>query len=325
MGHVLTGGGGQNPARQAAIGAGLPDSVPAVTVNTVCGSCMKSIHLAAQAIRCGDAELIIAGGQENMSQASHVLPGSRTGRRMGEWTMRDSMILDGLWDAFNDYHMDCTAENVAAKYGISREAQDAFAAVSQNKAREAQQSGRFSDEVVPMDVRHPRTRETDTIADDKGPRPETTADGLGFLQPVFQADGSVTAGNASGLNDGAAAVIVCSTERARTLGLPVLYRIDAYANAAVDPAIMGIGPVPAIRRSLEKAGWSADTPELTEANEAFAAQSLAVLDEIPPASMSTAAPLPWVTPLAPPAHAYWSHCCTRCGVRTAAAVSPPFA
>ncbi|WMN16935.1 acetyl-CoA C-acetyltransferase [Pseudomonas piscis] len=279
MGQVLTAGAGQNPARQAAIKAGLPHAVPAMTLNKVCGSGLKALHLAAQAIRCGDAEVIIAGGQENMSLANYVLPGARTGLRMGHSQMIDSMISDGLWDAFNDYHMGITAENLVEKYGITREAQDAFAADSQRKAAAAIEAGRFVDEITPIQIPQ-RKGEPVTFATDEQPRPGTTAEALAKLKPAFKKDGSVTAGNASALNDGAAAVILMSASKARALGLPVLAKIAAYANAGVDPAIMGIGPVSATRRCLEKAGWSLQQLDLIEANEAFAAQSLSVAKEL---------------------------------------------
>ena len=279
MGQVLTAGAGQNPARQAAIKAGLPFAVPAMTLNKVCGSGLKALHLGAQAIRCGDAEVIIAGGQENMSLANYVLPGARTGLRMGHSQIVDTMISDGLWDAFNDYHMGITAENLVDKYGISREAQDAFAAASQQKAVAAIEAGRFVDEITPILIPQ-RKGDPLAFATDEQPRAGTTAESLGKLKPAFKKDGSVTAGNASSLNDGAAAVILMSAEKAKALGLPVLAKIAAYANAGVDPAIMGIGPVSATRRCLDKAGWSIDQLELIEANEAFAAQSLAVAKDL---------------------------------------------
>ncbi|MCS4259907.1 acetyl-CoA acetyltransferase [Pseudomonas protegens] len=279
MGQVLTAGAGQNPARQAAIKAGLPHAVPAMTLNKVCGSGLKALHLGAQAIRCGDAEVIIAGGQENMSLSNYVLPGARTGLRMGHSQMVDSMISDGLWDAFNDYHMGITAENLVEKYGISREAQDAFAAASQQKAAAAIEAGRFVDEITPIQIPQ-RKGEPLTFATDEQPRPSTTAEALAKLKPAFKKDGSVTAGNASALNDGAAAVMLMSASKARALGLPVLAKIAAYANAGVDPAIMGIGPVSATRRCLDKAGWTLDQLDLIEANEAFAAQSLSVAKEL---------------------------------------------
>ncbi|NNB46860.1 acetyl-CoA C-acetyltransferase [Pseudomonas chlororaphis] len=279
MGQVLTAGAGQNPARQAAIKAGLPHTVPALTLNKVCGSGLKALHLGAQAIRCGDAEVIIAGGQENMSLANYVLPGARTGLRMGHSQMIDSMISDGLWDAFNDYHMGITAENLVDKYGISREAQDVFAAASQQKAVAAIEGGRFVDEITPILIPQ-RKGDPIAFATDEQPRAGTTAESLGKLKPAFKKDGTVTAGNASSLNDGAAAVILMSAAKAKALGLPVLAKIAAYANAGVDPAIMGIGPVSATRRCLDKAGWSLEQLDLIEANEAFAAQALSVGQEL---------------------------------------------
>lgn len=279
FGQVLTAGAGQNPARQAAVKAGLPHAVPSFTLNKVCGSGLKALHLATQAIRCGDAEVVIAGGQENMSQAPYVLPKARTGLRMGHAELIDSMISDGLWDAFNDYHMGITAENLVERYSISREAQDAFAAASQQKAVAAIEAGRFRKEITPVAI--PQRRGEPVIFDiDEQPRAATTADALARLRPAFSKDGSVTAGNASSLNDGAAAVLLMSAEKAHALGLPIMARIKAYANAGVDPAVMGIAPVSATRRCLEKAGWSLDELELIEANEAFAAQALAVGEEL---------------------------------------------
>ncbi|QXI18775.1 acetyl-CoA C-acetyltransferase [Pseudomonas hamedanensis] len=279
MGQVLTAGAGQNPARQAAIKAGLPHAVPAMTLNKVCGSGLKALHLGAQAIRCGDAEVIIAGGQENMSLSNYIMPGARTGLRMGHAQIVDTMISDGLWDAFNDYHMGITAENLVDKYEISREQQDAFAAASQQKAAAAIEAGRFVDEITPILIPQ-RKGEPVAFQVDEQPRGETTAESLAKLRPAFKKDGSVTAGNASSLNDGAAAVILMSAEKAKALGLPVLATIAAYANAGVDPAIMGIGPVSATRRCLDKAGWTLDQLDLIEANEAFAAQSLAVAKDL---------------------------------------------
>ncbi|XEG69844.1 acetyl-CoA C-acetyltransferase [Pseudomonas sp. abacavir_1] len=279
LGQVLTAGSGQNPARQAAIAAGLPHAVPALTLNKVCGSGLKALHLAAQAIRCGDAEVVIAGGQENMSLSPYVLPKARTGLRMGHAQLVDSMIVDGLWDAFNDYHMGITAENLVDKYGISREAQDAFAAASQQKAVAAIEAGRFRDEIVPVSIPQ-RKGEALSFDTDEQPRAGTTAEALAKLKPAFRKDGSVTAGNASSLNDGAAAVLLMSAAKAKELGLPVLARIASYASAGVDPAIMGIGPVSATRRCLDKAGWQLAELDLVEANEAFAAQSLAVGKEL---------------------------------------------
>lgn len=279
LGQVLTAGAGQNPARQASIKAGLPAAVPSFTLNKVCGSGLKALHLATQAIRCGDAEVIIAGGQENMSLAPYVLPKARTGLRMGHAELIDSMISDGLWDAFNDFHMGITAENLVDKYGISREAQDAFAASSQQKAVAAIEAGRFKDEITPIEIPQ-RKGEPLRFDTDEQPRGGTTAEALAKLKPAFKKDGSVTAGNASSLNDGAAAVLLMSAEKAKALGLPVLASIKAYANAGVDPAIMGIAPVSATRRCLDKAGWSLDELDLIEANEAFAAQALSVGQEL---------------------------------------------
>ncbi|MFS2123000.1 acetyl-CoA C-acetyltransferase [Pseudomonas sp. Pseusp97] len=279
LGQTLTAGAGQNPARQASIAAGLPNSVPAMTVNKVCGSGLKALHLATQAIRCGDADVIIAGGQESMSLAPYVMPGARTGLRMGHAKLVDSMIQDGLWDAFNDYHMGITAENLVEKYGISREEQDAFAAQSQRKAAEAIEAGRFKAEITAIEIPQ-RKGEPLRFDTDEQPRAGTTAESLGKLKPAFKKDGSVTAGNASTLNDGAAAVLLMSATKAAELGLPVLARIAAYANAGVDPAIMGIGPVSATRRCLEKAGWQLADLDLIEANEAFAAQALSVGKEL---------------------------------------------
>ncbi|MEE1948568.1 acetyl-CoA C-acetyltransferase [Pseudomonas alcaligenes] len=279
LGHVLTAGAGQNTARQAAIKAGLPNAVPAMTLNKVCGSGLKALHLGAQAIRCGDADVIIAGGMENMSQAPYVMPAARTGQRMGHGKLIDTMIQDGLWDAFNDYHMGITAENLVDKYGISREEQDAFAAASQQKAVAAIEAGRFADEITPILIPS-RKGEPVSFASDEQPRAGTTAESLAKLKPAFKKDGSVTAGNASSLNDGAAAVLLMSADKAKALGLPVLARIAAYANAGVDPAIMGIGPVSATRRCLDKAGWQLADLDLIEANEAFAAQALSVGKEL---------------------------------------------
>lgn len=279
LGQVLTAGCGQNPARQAAIHGGLPFSVPALNLNKVCGSGLKALHLGAQAIRCGDADVIIAGGQESMSLSPHLLPASRTGLRMGHGKLIDSMIHDGLWDAFNDYHMGTTAENLVNKYQISREEQDAFAAASQQKAVAAQEAGHFDTEITPVKVPQ-RKGDPLEINRDENPRAGTTAESLARLRPAFQKDGSVTAGNASGLNDGAAAVLLMSAAKAQELDLPVLARIAAYANAGVDPAIMGIGPVSATQRCLQKAGWQIADLDLIEANEAFAAQALAVGREL---------------------------------------------
>lgn len=275
LGQVLTAGCGQNPARQASINAGIPASVPAMTINKVCGSGLKAVHMAVQAIRCGDAELMIAGGQESMSQSPHVVPNSRNGQRMGNWTMIDTMITDGLWDAFNDYHMGITAENIVEKYKISREEQDQFAAASQQKASAARDNGYFDGQIVPITI--PQRKGDPLIVDkDENPRAGVTAEGLSALRPAFRKDGTVTAGNASSLNDGAAAVIVCSADKARELGLTPLVTIKAYANAGVDPTIMGTGPIPATQRCLKLAGWTVDDLDLVEANEAFAAQAISV-------------------------------------------------
>jgi acetyl-CoA C-acetyltransferase len=275
LGQVLAAGSGQNPARQALIRAGLPNSVPGMTINKVCGSGLKAVMLAANAIIAGDADIVIAGGQENMSAAPHVLPGSRDGFRMGDAKLIDSMIVDGLWDAFNSIHMGTTAENVAKEYGISRAAQDEFAALSQNKAEAAQKSGRFNDEIVPVEIPQ-RKGDPVRFATDEFVRHGVTAESLASLKPAFSKEGTVTAANASGLNDGAAAVIVMSAKKADALGLTPLARIKAYANAGVDPKVMGMGPVPASKRCLERAGWSASDLDLMEINEAFAAQALAV-------------------------------------------------
>jgi len=275
LGQVLTAGCGQNPARQASINAGIPATVPAMTINKVCGSGLKAVHMAVQAIQCGDAELLIAGGQESMSQAPHVLPNSRNGQRMGNWTMVDTMISDGLWDAFNDYHMGVTAENITEKYGISRQEQDEFAAASQQKAAAAIDAGYFDSQIVPVSI--PQRKGDPLIVDtDENPRAGVTAESLGKLRPAFKKDGTVTAGNASALNDGAAAVIVCSAEKAKALGLTPLVTIRAHANAGVDPTIMGTGPIPASQRCLQRAGWTVDEIDLIEANEAFAAQAISV-------------------------------------------------
>lgn len=279
LGQVLTAAAGQNPARQSSIHAGIPERVPAMTINKVCGSGLKAVSMAAQAIALGDAEIMVAGGQESMSQAPHALPNSRTGQRMGDWKLEDTMIRDGLWDAFNQYHMGVTAENLAEKYGISREEQDAFAAQSQQRAVAAMEAGRFRDEIVPIQV--PQRKGDPVVVDqDEHPKADTTAEGLGKLRPAFAKEGTVTAGNASGLNDGAAVVVVMSARKAEALGLEPLARISAYASAGVDPAIMGSGPVPATQRCLQRAGWEIPDLDLIEANEAFAAQALAVGREL---------------------------------------------
>ena len=274
LGQVLTAGVGQNAARQAVIKSGLPDTIPAFTINKVCGSGLKATHLATQAIRCGDADIIIAGGQENMSASPHVLNNSRDGFRMGDAKLVDTMIVDGLWDVYNQYHMGVTAENVAKKYEVSRQDQDAFAMASQNKAEAAQKAGRFRDEIVPLEI--PQKKGTVTFDSDEYPKHGTTLESLAALRPAFSKEGTVTAGNASGLNDGAAAVMMMSARRAEQLGLTPLARIKAYSSAGLDPSIMGMGPVSATRLCLQKAGWTHEDLDLMEINEAFAAQAIAV-------------------------------------------------
>src|SRR5574343_1501385 len=275
LGQVLTAGSGQNPARQTVIKAGLPNSVPAMTINKVCGSGLKAVMLAAQAIRDGDAEIVIAGGQENMSLSPHVVPNSREGQRMGNWSMVDSMINDGLWDVYNQYHMGITAEHVAKQYGISREAQDALALASQHKAAAAQDAGRFKDEIVPVLI--PQRKGDPLVFDaDEYLNRKTSAEALAGLRPAFDKAGSVTAGNASGINGGAAAVVVMSAQKAAALGLTPLARIAAFATSGLDPATMGMGPVPASQKALAHAGWRAQDVDLFELNEAFAAQACAV-------------------------------------------------
>jgi acetyl-CoA C-acetyltransferase len=279
LGQVLAAGSGQNPARQSVIKAGLPQGVPAMTINKVCGSGLKAVLLAAQAIRDGDSEIIIAGGQENMSLAPHVLPNSRDGQRMGDWKLVDTMINDGLWDVYNQYHMGITAENVAKKYGISREAQDALALASQQKAAAAQEAGRFKDEIVGVTI--PQKKGDPLVFDsDEFINKKTSAEALAGLRPAFDKAGSVTAGNASGINDGAAGVVVMTAAKAAALGLKPLARIASYASAALDPAYMGMGPVPAARKALERAGWKPQDLDLLEINEAFAAQACAVHQEM---------------------------------------------
>jgi acetyl-CoA C-acetyltransferase len=274
MGQALTAGVGQNPARQALIRAGLPDSVPGMTIGKVCGSGLKATHLAAQAIKCGDADIVIAGGQENMSASPHILQGSRDGFRMGDAKLVDSMIFDGLWDVYNNYHMGMTAENVAKKYDISRREQDEFAAASQQKAEAAQNAGRFKAEIAPIEI---VTRKATTFFDtDEYIRAGTTVATLGELRPAFSKDGTVTAGNASGINDGAAAVMMMSARTAKELGLNPLAFVRAYSSAGVDPKIMGMGPVPASQLCLKKAGWTHQELDLMEINEAFAAQAIGV-------------------------------------------------
>jgi len=274
MGQVLTAAVGQNPARQAAIWAGLPDMVPAMTINKVCGSGLKAAMLAAQSIANGDSDIVVAGGQENMSAAPHVLNGSRDGFRMGDAKMVDSMIVDGLWDVYNQYHMGVTAENVAKEYAVTREEQDEFAVKSQNKTEAAQKAGRFKDEIVPYEV--PSRKGPVVFADDEYPRHGATIDAIKGLKPAFDKNGTVTAANASGINDGAAVVILCSSRKAKELGLKPLARIKAFASAGVDPKYMGMGPVPASKRCLARAGWDPKDIDLMEINEAFAAQAIAV-------------------------------------------------
>jgi len=274
MGQVLTAAVGQNPARQAAIWAGLPDMVPAMTINKVCGSGLKAAMLGAQSIANGDADIVVAGGQESMSQSPHALMGSRDGFRMGDAKMIDTMIVDGLWDVYNQYHMGVTAENVAKEYAVTREEQDEFAVRSQNKAEAAQKAGRFRDEIVPYEV--PSRKGPVMFADDEYPRHGATVEAMKGLKPAFDKNGSVTAGNASGINDGAAAVVLASSRKAKELGLKPIARIKAFASAGVDPKYMGMGPVPASKRCLARAGWEPKDLDLMEINEAFAAQAIAV-------------------------------------------------
>jgi acetyl-CoA C-acetyltransferase len=278
LGQVLTAGAGQNPARQAVIKAGLPDMVPAFTVGKVCGSGLKATHLAAQAIKCGDADIIIAGGQENMSASPHVLNGSRDGFRMGDAKLVDTMIVDGLWDVYNQYHMGVTAENVAKKYEVSRAEQDEFALQSQLKAEAAQKAGKFKDEIIAIEI--PSKKGPTLFDTDEYPKHGTTLESLASLRPAFNKEGTVTAGNASGLNDGAAAVIMMSASKAKELGLTPIARIKAYASAGLDPTIMGMGPVSATKLCLKKAGWTHEDVDLMEINEAFAAQAIAVNKEM---------------------------------------------
>jgi acetyl-CoA C-acetyltransferase len=279
MGQVLAAGSGQNPARQALLKAGLPKEVPGLTINAVCGSGLKAVMLAAQSVAWGDAEIVVAGGQETMSAAPHVLLGSRDGQRMGDWKMVDSMIVDGLWDVYNQYHMGITAENVAKAHGISRDAQDALALASQRKAAAAQDAGRFKDEIVPVAI--PQKKGDPLLFDaDEFINRKTTAEALAGLRPAFDKAGSVTAGNASGINDGAAAVVVMSAKKAAALGLRPLARIAAFGTSGLDPATMGMGPVPASRKALQRAGWNVQDVQLFELNEAFAAQACAVNQEL---------------------------------------------
>ena len=275
LGQVLTAGTGPNPARQTTLSAGLPHETTAMTINKVCGSGLKAVHLAYQAVACGDADIVIAGGQETMSASAHVLPNSRNGTKMGDWKLVDTMIKDGLWCAFNNYHMGITAENIADKYTFSREAQDEFAANSQQKTEAAQKAGVFAEEIIPVVIPQ-RKGEPLVFNTDEFPRAGTTAASLGKLKPAFKKDGTVTAGNASGINDGAAAVVVMKASKAAELGLTPMARIVAFASAGVDPAIMGTGPIPATTKCLEKAGWQVADLDLIEANEAFAAQAMSV-------------------------------------------------
>jgi acetyl-CoA C-acetyltransferase len=278
LGQVLTAGVGQNPGRQAVIKSGLPNAIPGYTINKVCGSGLKATFLAAQAIKAGDSDIVIAGGQENMSASPHVLNNSRDGFRMGEIKMVDTMIVDGLWDAFNQYHMGITAENVAKTYEISRSQQDEFALQSQLKAETAQKEGKFKDEILPLEIA--QKKGTIVFDSDEYIKAGSTLEGLQGLRPAFNKEGSVTAGNASGINDGAAAVVMMSASKAKELGLKPLARVKAYASSGLDPAYMGMGPVPASKLALKKAGWSPQDLDLLEINEAFAAQACAVNQEM---------------------------------------------
>jgi acetyl-CoA C-acetyltransferase len=279
FGQVLTAGSGQNPARQTVIKSGLPQSVPALTINAVCGSGLKAVMLGAQAIRDGDSEIVIAGGQESMSMAPHVLPNSREGMRMGDWKLVDSMIVDGLFDVYNKYHMGITAENVAKKYDVTREKQDALALGSQQKAAAAQEAGKFKDEIVPFSIAQ-KKGDPIVFANDEFINKKTNAEALAGLRPAFDKAGTVTAGNASGLNDGAAGVVLMTAAKAAQLGLTPLARIASYATVALDPSIMGMGPVPASQKALQRAGWKPQDLDLLEINEAFAAQACAVNNEM---------------------------------------------
>ena len=279
MGQVLTAGSGQNPARQALLKGGVAKETPALTINAVCGSGLKAVMLAAQAVATGDSEIVIAGGQESMSMAPHVLPNSRNGQRMGDWKLVDSMIVDGLWDVYNQYHMGITAENVAKKYDISRAAQDELALASQTKAAAAQDAGKFKDEIVAVNI--PQKKGDPVVFDkDEFINRKSTAEGLAALRPAFDKAGGVTAGNASGLNDGAAAVMVMTAKKAAALGLKPLGRIASYASTGLDPAFMGMGPVPASHKALQRAGWKPQDLDVLEINEAFAAQACAVNREM---------------------------------------------
>lgn len=275
LGQVLTAGAGQNPARQTALAAGLPDTSSAMTINKVCGSGLKAVHLAYQAVSCGDADIVIAGGQENMSMSAHVLPKSRNGKMMGNWELQDSMIVDGLWCAMNDIHMGITAENIAEQFSLTRDDQDAFSAASQQKTEAAQNAGVFDREITPVMIPQ-RKGDPVSFAKDEFPRAGTTAEKLGALRPAFKKDGTVTAGNASGINDGAAAVMVMTEAKAKELGFKPIARIVAFSSAGVDPKIMGTGPIPSTQKCLAKAGWDIADLDLIESNEAFAAQALSV-------------------------------------------------
>jgi acetyl-CoA C-acetyltransferase len=274
MGQVLTAATGQNPARQAAIRAGLPEMIPSMTINKVCGSGLKAAMLGAQAIANGDSDIVVAGGQESMSLSPHAVPGSRDGFRMGDSKLVDTMIIDGLWDVYNQYHMGVTAENVAKEYAVTREEQDKFALASQNKTEGAQKAGRFKSEIIPVEIAS--RKGAVVFADDEYPRHGATLEGLQALRPAFDKNGTVTAGNASGINDGAAAVVLCNSKKLKELGLKPLARIKAFASAGVDPKFMGMGPVPASKRCLARAGWEPKDLDLMEINEAFAAQAIAV-------------------------------------------------
>ena len=279
MGQVLAAGSGQNPARQSVIKSGLNQATPGLTINAVCGSGLKAVMLAAQAVAYGDSEIVIAGGQENMSAAPHVLLGSRDGQRMGDWKMVDSMIVDGLWDVYNQYHMGITAENVAKKFAITRDMQDAFAAASQAKAAAAQDAGRFKDEIMPFSIAQ-KKGDPIVFAADEFINRKTNAEALAGLRPAFDKAGGVTAGNASGINDGAAAVMVMTAAKAAALGLTSMGRIASFATSGLDPALMGMGPVSASQKALARAGWKAQDLDLLEINEAFAAQACAVNQEM---------------------------------------------
>ncbi|TBR41211.1 acetyl-CoA C-acetyltransferase [Marinomonas agarivorans] len=279
LGQVLTAGCGQNPARQTALGAGLANTVSALTINKVCGSGLKAVQLGAQALLAGDAEMVVAGGQESMSQAAHILPHSRQGQKMGNWALEDSMVKDGLWDAFNDYHMGITAENIAKQWQVSREEQDQFALLSQQKAQTAQESGNFAAEIIP--IRVPQRRKDDLIIDvDEQPRPNTELAELAKLRPAFDREGTVTAGNASTINDGAAMVIMTTRAKAETLNLPILAVVEHVVSVGCDPKIMGTGPIHASQKCLNKTGWDIESLDLIEANEAFAVQALTVNKEL---------------------------------------------